>query len=76
MSDRAILLQQVLAWSNSLMAVRSLDQLAARLAQPPAAETLNPPLLRQGTAYADALSGTAGADFLNGMAGNDTRDVA
>jgi Ca2+-binding RTX toxin-like protein len=41
-------------------------------AQPPAAETLNPPLLRQGTASADALSGTAGADFLNGMAGNDT----
>ena len=38
MSDRAILLQQVLAWSNSLMAVRSLDQLAARLAQPPAAD--------------------------------------
>ena len=38
MSDRAILLQQVLAWSNSLMAVRSLDQFAARLAQPPAAD--------------------------------------
>ena len=38
MSDRAILLQQVLAWSNGLMAVRSLDQLAARLAQPPAAD--------------------------------------
>ena len=38
MSGRAILLQQVLAWSNSLMAVRSLDQLAARLAQPPAAD--------------------------------------
>ena len=33
MSDRAILLQQVLAWSNSLLAVRSLDQFAARLAQ-------------------------------------------
>jgi len=38
MSGRAILLQQVLAWSNSLMAARSLDQLAARLAQPPAAD--------------------------------------
>jgi len=38
MIDRAILLQQVLAWSNGLMAVRSLDQLAARLAQPPAAD--------------------------------------
>jgi diguanylate cyclase (GGDEF)-like protein len=38
MSDRAIPLQQVLAWSNGLMAVRSLDQLAARLAQPPAAD--------------------------------------
>jgi diguanylate cyclase (GGDEF)-like protein len=38
MSARAILLQQVLAWSNSLMAVRSLDQFAARLAQPPAAD--------------------------------------
>jgi diguanylate cyclase (GGDEF)-like protein len=38
MSDRAILLQQVLAWSNGLMAVRSLDQLATRLAQPPAAD--------------------------------------
>ena len=39
MSDRATLLQQqVLAWSNGLMAVRTLDQLAARLAQPPAAE--------------------------------------
>ena len=38
MSDRASLLQQqVLAWSNGLMAVRTLDQLAARLAQPPAA---------------------------------------
>jgi diguanylate cyclase (GGDEF)-like protein len=38
MSDRAVLLRQVLAWSNGLMAVRSLDQLAARLAQPPAAD--------------------------------------
>ncbi len=38
MSDRAIPLQQVLAWSNGLMAARSLDQLAARLAQPPAAD--------------------------------------
>jgi serralysin len=40
--------------------------------QPPAAEVLNPPLLRQGTALADTLTGTAGDDFLNGMAGNDT----
>ena len=31
MSDRAILLQQVLAWSNSLMAVRSLDQFCSIL---------------------------------------------
>jgi len=38
MSDRAVLLRQVLAWSNALMAVRSLDQLAAKLAQPPAAD--------------------------------------
>ena len=38
MSDRAVLLQRVLAWSNGLMAVRSLDQLAAGLAQPPAAD--------------------------------------
>jgi diguanylate cyclase (GGDEF)-like protein len=38
MSDGAIPLQRVLAWSNGLMAVRSLDQLAARLAQPPAAD--------------------------------------
>jgi two-component system, cell cycle response regulator len=38
MNDRAEPLQlQVLAWSNGLMAVRSLDQLAAALAQPPAA---------------------------------------
>lgn len=37
MGDRAVLLQHVLAWSNGLMAVRSLDQLAAGLAQPPAA---------------------------------------
>jgi two-component system cell cycle response regulator len=38
MSDRVTWLQsQVLAWSNDLMAVRSLDQFAARLAQPPAA---------------------------------------
>ncbi len=39
---------------------------------PPSAETLAPPLLRQGTAVADSLSGTAGDDFLNGMAGDDT----
>jgi diguanylate cyclase (GGDEF)-like protein len=38
MSDRAFLSQRVLAWSNDLMAVRSLDQLATRLAQPPAAD--------------------------------------
>ncbi|MEY2919805.1 MAG: hypothetical protein RL261_1110 [Pseudomonadota bacterium] len=39
MGDRGNLLQQrVLAWSNGLMAVRTLDQLAAMLAQPPAAE--------------------------------------
>ncbi|MDH4311959.1 MAG: hypothetical protein OEW57_10025, partial [Gammaproteobacteria bacterium] len=38
MSDRAVLSQRVLAWSNGLMAVRSLDQLAAGLAQPPAAD--------------------------------------
>jgi diguanylate cyclase (GGDEF)-like protein len=39
MSDTTVLLQlQVLAWSNHLMAARSLDQLAARLAQPPAAD--------------------------------------
>ncbi len=38
MNDRATSLQlQVLTWSNSLMAVRSLDQLAVALAQPPAA---------------------------------------
>ena len=38
MDDRATSLQlQVLAWSNGLMAVRTLDQLAAALAQPPAA---------------------------------------
>ncbi len=48
MSDRATSLQlQVLAWSNGLMAVRSLDQLAARLAEPPAVdgETLTGVLL-------------------------------
>jgi diguanylate cyclase (GGDEF)-like protein len=38
MSDHAALLQQVLVWSNGLMAVNSLDQLATRLAQPPAAD--------------------------------------
>ena len=39
MSDRATLLQQrVLAWSNGLMAVRTLDQLAVGLALPPAAD--------------------------------------
>jgi diguanylate cyclase (GGDEF)-like protein len=39
MSDRAALLQrQVLAWSNALMAMRTLDQLAVGLAQPPAAD--------------------------------------
>jgi diguanylate cyclase (GGDEF)-like protein len=38
MIDRAILFQQVLTWSNGLMTVRSLDQLAVRLAQPPAAD--------------------------------------
>ncbi len=38
MSDRAVLLQRVLAWSNGLMAVCSLDQLAAGLSQPPAAD--------------------------------------
>ena len=39
MSDRATLLQQrVLAWSNGLMAVRTLDQLAVGLAHPPAAD--------------------------------------
>jgi diguanylate cyclase (GGDEF)-like protein len=38
MNERAILLQQqVLAWSNDLMAVRTLDQLAVALAHPPAA---------------------------------------
>lgn len=47
MSDRNVLLQQVLAWSNDLMAVRSLDQLADRLARPPAvgAESLTGVLL-------------------------------
>jgi diguanylate cyclase (GGDEF)-like protein len=38
MSDRTLQLRQVLAWSNGLMTVRSLDQLAAALAQPPAAD--------------------------------------
>jgi diguanylate cyclase (GGDEF)-like protein len=39
MADRAAQLQQqVLAWSSDLMAARTLDQLAARLAQPPAAD--------------------------------------
>jgi diguanylate cyclase (GGDEF)-like protein len=38
MSDGAMLLQRVLAWSNELMATRSLDELAARLAQPPVAD--------------------------------------
>jgi two-component system, cell cycle response regulator len=39
MDDRATPLQlQVLAWSNGLMAARSLDQLAASLTLPPAAE--------------------------------------
>jgi diguanylate cyclase (GGDEF)-like protein len=37
-ADGSTLQQQVLAWSNGLMAVRTLDQLAARLAEPPAAE--------------------------------------
>lgn len=39
---------------------------------PPSAETLAPPLVRQGTLLADSLAGTAGDDFLNGMAGDDT----
>lgn len=39
---------------------------------PPSAETLAPPVLRQGTPLGDSLSGTAGDDFLNGMAGDDT----
>jgi two-component system, cell cycle response regulator len=39
MSDRATSLQlQVLAWSTGLVSVRTLDQLAARLAQPPGAD--------------------------------------
>lgn len=39
---------------------------------PPSAETVAPPLVRQGTTLGDSLSGTAGDDFLNGMAGDDT----
>jgi diguanylate cyclase (GGDEF)-like protein len=38
MSDHTVPSRQVLAWSNGLMTVRSLDQLAAALARPPAAE--------------------------------------
>jgi hypothetical protein len=38
MSDHTVPSRQVLAWSNDLMTVRSLDQLAAALARPPAAE--------------------------------------